>query len=638
MKLNKVAFAVASVLAIASGYSNAGNIQSSSTTIARDVIKVDTQAVNAPTTTYTFSGDINAQQNGQNFQLQYTLDKGTWAVGTGQVFTASATTIALPTAAGNAMLRVSYLNANGLTPTVANVDANTGLPAGSTVQAFVTADLKTLAFNVSIPSGGSLTAAEQVDSYMKTPAFIINPPVAALNAKVNGLYTVVGPVTCAPFNAAVNVTFAHALSNPGNATIIASSANGSEDKRPAASNVATMLSFVENVKINFTPGTTTSRTSAATLNKTLVDLDTVTAGIQGNYSVTDLTSLVTAAFATGVNGIASTTGGRHYLGKAVISLMANGQDLDYTNVYGGKTVPGTSTSGTATTAGLIDLDPAAAKGATLAITLPTAWPTGTTVYAVDKTGTPITGMSYTTTAAETSIALSAITAAAAEAFMPGNGVYVFADFPGTTTIPNTSPIAVTGTLNKLAAANEQNNVCTGNYATIGGGIKIDVRNYASFATFGATGPATTVRLINNSESNSADVYGQLIYADGTYGQWGKLADLKPREILNMPNKDIEAKLVNAPATANPFSSSTVYTQTPGTVVKGGTKAGMSDRLRIVSTTGTTLRVQSYMVIGSSVIDTSNAQGVDFENSGDRVPSTAVDAQPVSQDAINGLGK
>ena len=34
----------------------------------------------------------------------------------------------------------------------------------------------------------------------------------------------------------------------------------------------------------------------------------------------------------------------------------------------------------------------------------------------------------------------------------------------------------------------------------------------------------------------------------------------------------------------------------------------------------------------------SAQGVDFENSGSRVPTNAIDAQPVSQDAINGLAR
>jgi hypothetical protein len=96
-------------------------------------------------------------------------------------------------------------------------------------------------------------------------------------------------------------------------------------------------------------------------------------------------------------------------------------------------------------------------------------------------------------------------------------------------------------------------------------------------------------------------------------------------------------LVNAPAANNPFGAGTTYTSTAGAAVKASSKPGIGDRLRLISTTGTTLRVQSYMVVGSSVIDTSNAQGVDFENgANDRAPT--LDAQPISQDAINGLSK
>jgi hypothetical protein len=133
----------------------------------------------------------------------------------------------------------------------------------------------------------------------------------------------------------------------------------------------------------------------------------------------------------------------------------------------------------------------------------------------------------------------------------------------------------------------------------------------------------------------------MIYADGTYGAWGKLGDLKPREVLSLRNKELEAKLINAAATTNPFGNSAVgYSTTGGSAVVKSPKAdtGTGDRVRIVSNTGSTLRVQSYIVQGSSVLDTSGAQGVDFENTGDRVPTNGRDAQPVSQDAINGLGK
>ena len=49
-------------------------------------------------------------------------------------------------------------------------------------------------------------------------------------------------------------------------------------------------------------------------------------------------------------------------------------------------------------------------------------------------------------------------------------------------------------------------------------------------------------------------------------------------------------------------------------------------------------VRAFLDSGGTVIDTSNAQGVDFENQRDAVPANQNDAQPISQDAINGLGK
>ena len=279
----------------------------------------------------------------------------------------------------------------------------------------------------------------------------------------------------------------------------------------------------------------------------------------------------------------------------------------------------------------------------MTLNLPAAWPTGTAIVVTNgAAAAALGGVTATLNAARTQVVIDATNAAGALAL--ANGAYVFAQFNGSSAIPQTSSVVAEAAIVKAPAAPttqfaEQNNVCAGTFTGIGGGIKIDVRNYAAYATFGATGPATTVRIINNSETTTADVYGQMIYADGTYGAWGQLGSLKPREVLNMANKDVEAKLTNAAATANPFGTAAVgYEAKGGSSVVGGTKAGISDRLRIVSNTGSTLRVQSYMVVGSTVIDTSNAQGVDFENLRDAVPANQNDAQPISQDAINGLGK
>ena len=111
--------------------------------------------------------------------------------------------------------------------------------------------------------------------------------------------------------------------------------------------------------------------------------------------------------------------------------------------------------------------------------------------------------------------------------------------------------------------------------------------------------------------------------------------------MNYSNRELESFMTNAAATSNPFGdNATGYDSSGGAKVDNHTTAGVGDRVRIVSTTGSTLRVQSYISSGSVMIDTSGAQGVDFEGLAapinGRAPTT--DAQPNSQDAINGLGR
>src|SRR5574343_7576 len=52
----------------------AGQIQSSSTSIAREVITTDAQAVTSPRVSYRFAGDVDARSQDQTFQVQFTLD------------------------------------------------------------------------------------------------------------------------------------------------------------------------------------------------------------------------------------------------------------------------------------------------------------------------------------------------------------------------------------------------------------------------------------------------------------------------------------------------------------------------------------------------------------------------------------
>ena len=617
MKLTKVAFAIASVLAVAAGSAHAGQIDSSSATLAIEVIKNNDQTVRSPSKSYGFVGSIDARTNEQRLQLQYTLSKGTWAAAAGNVITATDTLIDV-SAAG--LLTVSYTDA-------ANAP-QTALPAGTAVNAFVTADRKTLVFNVTIPA----TATDV--SFLRTPVFSVNTQgnLAANNVGINGLFDVAGATACAAPDSSLDINFKHFTNHTGNTTVQLVASPDSEHLRSGSTNDARLLNFTQNLTFQFTPATTASRTDAAFLNQRL-------SGQNWSAPIVAPVAAVTAPVT------------RHYMGKVNLLQRGNGLDLDYVHTYGDSVAPFVSANpfiaadfDVADDIGNLPTGKIELNAFTVKLTLSTAWPTGTVIRAVDAAGAAIAGLAnVVTTAGQTEITLTPTTDAAAAAL--ANGAFLFADFPGNALIPQTPSVATVATLAKDTTAGtpdlrEQNNTCTGTLTGIGGGIKIDVRNYASFATFGTTGPSSSVRLINNSETQSADVYGQMIYADGAYGAWGKLADLKPREVLNMSNKEIEAKLINAPATSNPFGAAAVdYVGRGGAAVVGGTKAGTADRLRIVSNTGTTLRVQSYIALGNTVLDTSNAQGVDFENeTNNRTPSTAIDAQPVSQDAINGLAR
>lgn len=622
MKLTKVAFAIASVLAVAAGSANAGQIDSSSATLATEVIYSNAQVVRAPSKSYSFAGDIDARTNEQRLQLQYTLAKGTWAVGTGQLFTAVNTAVDVSAAQ---LLKVVYLDG-------ANANQTT-LPGGTVVSAFLTADAKTAVFNVTVPVGAT--------NLMKTPIFTINSlgALGTSNIGVSNLFDVAGATACVAPDAALNISFKHFSNHTGGVNVLTEASPDSEHLRAGSANEARLLNFTQNLKFDFTPSSKVGQTDAASLNTKL--LGNNWAG-QNQVGILPVAAIVPPVAALG--GANST---RYYMGFVKLTQRGTGLDTDYAKVYGKTAAPVapdsfvlgdfTTPAAAAANSGVIEFTKTA-----VTLTLPAAWPVGTLVLPVDRLGAALGGVTSTLNAARTQVVLEATTNAGALAL--ANGAYVFAEFNGANAIPQTSSVVADAAIVKAPAGAaqfaEQNNACTGAFTGIGGGVKIDVRNYAAYATFGATGPATTVRIINNSETTTADVYGQMIYADGTYGAWGQLGSLKPREVMNMANKDVEAKLTNAAAAVNPFGPGAVgYEAKGGTSVVGGSKAGISDRLRIVSNSGTTLRVQSYMVVGNSVIDTSNAQGVDFEaTNNNRVPTTAIDAQPVSQDAINGLGR
>ena len=655
MKLSKIAFAVASTLVIASGAAFAGQIGSASVTIATEVIYADTQIVRAPSNNYAFSGNIDARTNQQLLQLQYTLSKGIFG---STVFPAINTLVPInvSTTAGppagpglTAMLRVQYNDGSNTAQSV--------FPAGSTVNAFVTGDRKTLVFNVTIPANAGAT------NLLVTPNFTINSSNGAgENSGVSGLFTVAGVAACPAVDANSDISFKHFTTHNGNVDVINNGGPDSEHIRVPSTNSARLLNFTQNHTLTFTAASTNSRQDPATGNTKLSGSNVPAAvGVGAAGSAVAFTPLTSAALA----------GGRHYLGKLQANQRARAVDTDLASIYGDAvTADGffLGSADTSLTAGNLQNGSVEYGDASIIITLPSGVPVGTTVSLASANGTALTGalVPQIATAGQTVFTFKAVTqgdiAAVTQQPDPtgpathptpsagtgfAGGVYAYIDFPGgTNVIPQLSSIATVGQLNKNVAGpnREQSISCPGNLAGIGGGIKIDVRNYASKAKFPSGNYASYVRLINNSEFNTADVFAQMIYADGTYGPYGALPSLAPRAVANYSNAALEALMITTPAANNPFGATTAYTQTAGTTVNGtlsgGSTAALGDRVRFVSNTGTTLRIQSYILLpNGNLLDTTSAQGVDFENTtNNRVPATAVDAQPVSQDAINGLAR
>lgn len=627
MKLSKVAFAVAGLMAIA-GAAHAGQIGSSSSTLAIEVIKSDAQVVLSPSKSYNFAGDIDARTNEQRLQLQYTLEKGSWPVGAGTRFPAANSLVSL---AQDQVITVAYQDA-------ANA-AQTALPAGSTVDAFVTADGKTLALNITIPAGAS--------NLLKAPIFTLNAKnttadLHVANSGITGLFAVAGAATCVSPDASMDITFKHFTNHNGQAQLQTNVSPDSEHVRSGSTNQARFLNFTQNLAFEFAAAPRSSQTDANTVNKTLL-----LNGGAGNWSGVEVSAGVPLVPLAG-----ATANLLHYIGKVNLKQRGNGLDTNYTNVYGDSVAPFVAASpfiapdfvqiaspGTATeNDGVVEF-----QSFDVTLTLPTAWPVGTVLTLTDGAGVAVPGVAPVTLSAATGLTEAKfVVSTAAAAAAVANGAYAWATFNGTTAIPQTAGVAAKASIIKAPGAtaadfSEQNNICSGSLTGIGGGIKIDVRNYASFATYGATGPQSLVRVINNSESQAADVFGQIIYSNGKYGPWGKLTELAPRAAVNLTNKEIEALLTNAAAANNPFGNGTQYASDTNATTQSSSGG---DRLRIVSNTGSTLRVQSFIAYPSGIVlDTSNAQGVDFENqSNNRTPANAIDGQPISQDAINGLGR
>ena len=164
---------------------------------------------------------------------------------------------------------------------------------------------------------------------------------------------------------------------------------------------------------------------------------------------------------------------------------------------------------------------------------------------------------------------------------------------------------------------------------LGGGLKIDVRNYASSAE--TSGYTSVLRFINNSDTAPADVWAQFVHQNGKLGNWAKIADLPVRGTVNMTAQQIDAKLA-----AGAAATAAVGTAAPVAQAATATTSDTAPRLRITSTTGRSLRVQNYLFNAATgqILEGSGQQGVDFEGVTSRAPAS--EGQYQDQDANSGL--
>ena len=592
MKLSKIALATAALAAIASGSAFAGNFQPNTTSVAREVIIGSAQTIVAPQVSYSFVGPVRNPSNNTFFQIQLDLKDGAqWVPG--------GTTAGFATAAGNVAL------VDGAGNVVANA-FGTVLNAATPGRLYAT---------FQIPAGISVSNARVVwnaSGALGTPAAL---PAPADRLKLKNMTAITGGTLALKADGTCDSDIKNATGevfqypNITDPTFQATDANSaspaSEHLLPSAQNKGPVVSFPVNLALS------------GTANPILASQ---------NYSAG------AKLFKVGANTTAS--GQTANIGTVIYKQLSNGYDTDLATVYGAPaaTIPAVAVS----VAGVPELkDYSVTLTGNFAATAKFSLQAAACTDVLGAAGQVPTG--NTVTAKNVTLGDLVI----------GTALNLCYYVDGTSAIPTTSLPAVL-TLNKApdnagniaARFEELPNTCKGNFA-VGSGIKIDIRNYASRAKFPTGNYTSIVRLINNSETATADVFAQMIYADGTYGPYGTLPALLPRAVANYTNAQLEALLTTAAPASNPFGASSKYTVTAGTAVSAAGTAGLGDRVRFVSTTGTTLRVQSYLALpNGSVLDTTNAQGVDFEQSlgTDRVAPNAVDAQPVSQDAVLGLAK
>ncbi|MFA9950863.1 hypothetical protein [Dentiradicibacter hellwigii] len=606
---------VGALAAIAAGGVMAGQIQSSSTPIAREVITADDMNIVSPQIAYRFTGDVTATANHQVFQMQFTLSAGKW--------------VAVP---GD--------GAFSITDGISNVvqDQTAGAPGGGAQAAYqivgkgLTADGKTLWVTFDVAQGPNATIRQpliSVNTTKNTINGVALTDVSAQRNEINNLKSVVGDIVadyegtagtndnnfaakCID-NKEIKVDIKHfiGLANPAAMAVAGTNGTPDEHTRAASTNEGTLFTFPTNIKINVEPSTGAVRLSPggsmqfqmarpgeAFVNPTLANMGKVTLVQNAVGSDANVTDKYLLSAGPGVLGQAPATrnDGPVEVESFKVKVYASNGFVPGGRVFISEQVNcGTDLGG-------VDINAANAAGPVT----PTV-PTGSINTLFPVAGTGPAYICYRVPGAET---------------IPASSFWARADLDKPTANPNLF---------------EQDNVCNGQLFGMGGGLKIDVRNYAPAAGVATSGWMSVIRLINNSDSSAADVYAQIIHQDGKIGKWGKIAQLPVRGVTNLTSPQLEAMLVNEPEAADANANNGEAANLRADENQTG-----APRLRITSNTAQSLRVQNYVVNNATgeMFEASNSQGVDFEGREDRAAKTTPDdvsgQQFISQDANSGL--
>ena len=609
----------------------AGQIQSSSTSIAREAIQNDAQQIASPSIAYRFAGDIDARANDQTFQVQFTLNPASngftpsWGpnlVGGGANSTLAQAITITDGVTANLLAQATTMGGTDGDYTVLAAGIS---PNGKTVWATIKVWMAPTANNIAVPT-----------ALIKQPLITLNATsnqiggglptnTSLLRNTVTGLFSVVGDIVTT-YNTALPPTAGHvcaetitdgisfkhytAVTDPMLMVGPGNSGNEDESQRSGATNLqGGWLVFPTNVGFNIAP--------PATENAGL------TTG--GNLTFTDTTGAGAGA------GLTYQTPTTATLGQFNLKQTGAGLDSDLATLY--NVAAATDSSPTTLQDGTIEVDNLQVRvfasqgfvaGGTISLDTSATCSTAGGVGGVSWAST-VAGASPLTVTVPLGNVLAALGGVS-----PSTPVYVCYNVPGTAYIPSSQFTAearvVKGT--PAGAFAEQDDICNGPLTALGGSIKIDVRNYVSSADV-SSGWQSTIRLINTSETKAADIQVQLINQDGSYGNWTDLATLAPLSVKNYSAASLDAALAAGTITQAGARAGTV------SLPIAAATAGSSPRLRFTSKQGDTLRIQNYVQgPGGMIFEASNAEGVDFAGNITRAPAS--EGQYQTQDAQKGI--